>query len=415
MKTHKIMALFTAMILFQTLGAQSNEDHYVGTFSNQQSGLVLSMGKASDGTYQGFFQLQGQQYSFSNGAKILGMINAEYQYNGSAFAFSLSRLLGDYYVTSEGVSIPVTKTVDQPVAAPKASANTGTATTKTSTSMTTPTTTTASSKTTSTSAPAASGARVGDPYSGYTFQSPGGWKSQEASGGFVLNKVGSQIPIGVSPHEYKTLNEIRAQVIDANDAQSNTYLKGQTQAYGSNALLIRFDGTAQGKPVVIEMISILSPNGGGVTIAATGDKSLYTAEYTTLLKSIANSVQFSKPQVSGIAEQWKQKIKGKRLDYYKTGNGMADHYIIHVCSDGVFVYKNDNSYSSSNAYSDFSYASAGADGGKWQVIARAGQPTLILRFNDGRVWEYTMTTGQAGNELLLNGKRYFVQAGTMCN
>ena len=227
--------------------------------------------------------------------------------------------------------------------------------------------------------------------------------------------MGSQIPIGVSPHEYKTLNEIRAQVIDANDAQSNTFLKGQTQAYGSNALLIRFDGTAQGKPVVIEMISILSPNGGGVTIAATGDKSLYTAEYTTLLKSIANSVQFSKPQVSGIAEQWKQKIKGKRLDYYKTGNGMADHYIIHVCSDGVFVYKNDNSYSSSNAYSDFSYASAGADGGKWQVIARAGQPTLILRFNDGRVWEYTMTTGQAGNELLLNGKRYFVQAGTMCN
>jgi len=54
MKTHKIMALFTAMVLFQTLGAQSNEDHYVGTFSNQQSGLVLSMGKASDGTYQGF-------------------------------------------------------------------------------------------------------------------------------------------------------------------------------------------------------------------------------------------------------------------------------------------------------------------------------------------------------------------------
>ena len=413
MKTHKIMALFTAMALFQTLSGQSSsEDHYVGTFSNSQSGLVLSMDKAADGTYQGFFQLQGQQYSFSKGTKLLGMINAEYQYNGQAFAFSLSRLVGDYYVTSEGVSIPVVKTANQPVAATKStgdaspSSKSGTATSPTPASG-------AGTKATTT-APAATGARIADPTSGYSFQTPSAWKSQEQGGGFLLSKVGSQVAMSVSPHEYKTLAEMRAQVLDANDPASNTYLKAQTQAYGSNGLFIRFDGTAQGKAVVIEMISLLSPNGGGVTIAATGVKDQYGADYTSLIKSVANSVQFSKPQTSSLAEQWKQKIKGKRLDYYYTGNGLADHYIIHICSEGTFVYKNDNSYSSNNASSDFSYASAGADAGKWQVVAKGTQPTLMLRFNDGRVWEYPMSPGKAGNEILLNGKRYFVQAGTMC-
>ena len=413
MKTHKIMALFTAMALFQTLSGQSSsEDHYVGTFSNSQSGLVLSMDKATDGTYQGFFQLQGQQYSFSKGSKLLGMINAEYQYNGQAFAFSLSRLVGEYYVTSEGVSIPVVKTANQPVAATKSigdsspSSKPGTATS--------PTPTSGAGTKTSTTAPAATGARIADPTSGYSFQMPSAWKSQEQGGGFVLSKVGSQVAMSVSPHEYKTLAEMRAQVLDANEPASNTYLKAQTQAYGSNGLFIRFDGTAQGKAVVIEMISLLSPNGGGVTIAATGVKDQYGADYTSLIKSVANSVQFSKPQTSSLAEQWKQKIKGKRLDYYYTGNGLADHYIIHICSEGTFVYKNDNSYSSNNAYTDFSYASAGADAGKWQVVAKGTQPTLILRFNDGRVWEYPMSPGKAGNEVLLNGKRYFVQAGTMC-
>jgi hypothetical protein len=413
MKTHKIMALFTAMALFQTLSGQSSsEDHYVGTFSNSQSGLVLSMDKAADGTYQGFFQLQGQQYSFNKGTKLLGMINAEYQYNGQAFAFSLSRLIGEYYVTSEGVSIPVVKTANQPVTATKSTADTGNSP-KNSTA-TSPTTSNGAGAKATTTAPAATGARIADPYSGYSFQTPSAWKSQEQGGGFVLNKVGTEVAMSISPHEYKTLAEMRAQVLDANEPASNTYLKAQTQAYGSNGLFIRFDGTAQGKAVVIEMISLLSPNGGGVTVAATGAKAQYGAEYTTLIKSVVNSVQFSKPQTSSLAEQWKQKIKGKRLDYYYTGNGMADHYIIHICSEGTFVYKNDNSYSSNNAYTDFSYASAGADAGKWQVVAKGTQPTLILRFNDGRVWEYPLSPGKAGNEILLNGRRYFVQAGTMC-
>jgi hypothetical protein len=411
MKSHQIMAFLTAMSFFQLLNAQSTEDHYVGTFSNQQTGLVLSMGKTANGSYQGFFQLQGQQFPFANGQKALGMINAEYQYNGSAFTFSLSRLLGEYYVTSEGVSIPVVKTSDQPVAGNKSTP--GANTTKTSTPPT-PSTAATSDKATST-APVATGARVSDPYSGFSFQCPSGWQSQAQGGGFVLNKPGAEVPLSVSTHDYKSLAEIRAQVIDANDPSTNSYLKGQTQAYGSNALLIRFDGTVKGQAVVIEMISMLSPNGGGINIAATGAANLYNAAYTSSLKSVANSVQFSKPQVSGIAEQWKQKVKGKRLEYFKTGNGQADHFTIHVCSNGSFVYKNDSSYSSNNASGDFSYAGAGADEGKWQVIAKGTQPTLVLKFNDGRIWEYPLSNGQAGNEILLNGKRYFVQAGTVCN
>jgi hypothetical protein len=163
------------------------------------------------------------------------------------------------------------------------------------------------------------------------------------------------------------------------------------------------------------MISMLSPNGGGINIAATGAANFYNATYTSSLKSVANSVQFSKPQVSGIAEQWKQKVKGKKLEYFKTDNGLADHFTIHVCSNGTFVYKNDSSYISNNASSNFSYVNAGGDEGKWQVIAKGTQPTLVLKFNDGRVWEYPLANGQAGNEILLNGKRYFVQAGTVCN
>lgn len=409
------MTLLLAMTLFQTLSGQSNEDHYVGTFSNSQSGLVLSMAKASDGTYEGFFQLQGQQYSFSKGVKLLGMINAEYQYNGQAFAFSLSRLLGEYYVTSEGVSIAVNKTASQPIAANKRDPSTETALSKPNPSTTTPSNTNPSPPKASTAAPAANGTRLADVYSGYAFHCPAGWSGKEQEGGFVLNRAGNENTLIVSPHQYQSMAEMRAQILDIRDPESNTHMTAQTQAYGNNAYLARFEGTAQGKPWVIELISLLSSNGGGVVITATGPKHSYTNEYTTLLKSVANSVQFSKPQTSGIAEQWKQKIRGKRLDYYYTGNGLADHYIIHVCSNGSFVYKNDNSYSSNNAYSDFSYAGAGKDAGTWQVLPRGAQAVLVLRFSDGRVWEYPLSPGKASNEILLNGKRYFVQAGTQCD
>ena len=47
---------------------------------------------------------------------------------------------------------------------------------------------------------------------------------------------------------------------------------------------------------------------------------------------------------------------------------------------------------------------AGGDG-SWRVMP-GGQ--LVLQFNNGNVGTYSLVPGKAGNEVLLNGKRYFV-------
>ncbi|MBK6947139.1 MAG: hypothetical protein IPH16_02815 [Haliscomenobacter sp.] len=301
---------------------------------------------------------------------------------------------GAYYVTSEGVSIDVERNSASPAAAAE-------------------TKSTASVAQTSNQAPGASGARVGDPSSGFSFQLPASWTQTQENGSYIIKKAGLNAQIGLAPHNYSSLEEIRRNVFDIQDTESNTFLRATVSSYGANSLFIRYDGQAQGQPIVIEMVSMVSPHGGGVSVVGSGAHADYSTQITTAIKTIANSVQFQKPQVSPLAQQWKQRVSGKQLLFLQTSNGSSDKVTIDLCPTGRFEYYSNSSYMSGGFF-QFSYAGQDANSGTWKIVARGTQPVLQLFFDSGTLQEYPLSARQAANEIGLNGQRYFIQPTSNC-
>ncbi|MBV6427016.1 MAG: hypothetical protein KIPDCIKN_01529 [Haliscomenobacter sp.] len=402
MKKLVFCALCAALLSVSLVHGQTGKaDPLVGTFTNKQAGLGLSVSPPQDGLYKGFFDYQGKRYPFT-GFKLLGMLSGEYTFEGNAVAFSLAKIGDVFYVTSEGVSIDVERTSASPTPAGAP------AEASTSSSSAPP-----SGKEVSNQAPPASGTRVGDPSSGYSFQLPASWTQTQENGSFIIKKTGLNAQIGLAPHNYSSLEEIRRNAFDVQDAESNTFLRATVAAYGANSLFIRYDGRAQGQAIVIEMISMVSPHGGGVSVVGSGAQADYSSQITTAMKTIANSVQFQKPQVSALAQQWKQRVSGKQLLFLQTGNGSSDKITIDLCPAGRFEYYSNSSYMS-GGFSQFSYAGQDTNSGTWKIITRGSQPVLQLFFDSGSLQEYQLSTRQAGNEIGLNGQRYFIQPASKC-
>ncbi|MEZ4904405.1 MAG: hypothetical protein R2822_22990 [Spirosomataceae bacterium] len=253
-----------------------------------------------------------------------------------------------------------------------------------------------------------------DPFGGYAFNGPAGWQAQQQNGGYGFSKTGQKTIITVSSHNYNSMNAVQNDAKDVQDAQSNTRLQAQFEAYSNTGAWVIFRGTLQNQPYTLASIVLLSPHGGGVNITAVAPTNEYNTSLTEVLRAISNTMVFTKPQTSPLAEQWKNKLKGKELLYLNTSNGLSDKFSIHLCSNGQFSKKDDSSYSSSNFSSYFNYAGRSGEQGRWEIMARNNAPVLVLKANDGQVFQYNITLRQASNELGLNGKRYFVRTSQQC-
>lgn len=93
---------------------------------------------------------------------------------------------------------------------------------------------------------------------------------------------------------------------------------------------------------------------------------------------------------------------------------MSDKFSIDLCSNGQFVKKDNTSYLSQTYSDNFTYAGRSGDEGRWDIMTQGATPVLVLRANDGKVFQYPITLRQASNELGLNGMRYFVRASEIC-
>lgn len=403
MKRTHFLILFLLMNFGELLfGQTATEDPLVGYFENTESKLGLTVKKEGK-QYSGDFIYQGQSYPYKEGFRFLGVLSASYAYNGNLIPFSLSGSGTAFEVISEGVTIPVTKKSNEPVA-PVATA----------TATVTPKTTTAPA-TSSAKVPAAAGTRYKDPFGTYSFQVPAGCSVTPTKDGFEINCGLSGIEMTVSSHAYNSTAAVKKDAVDVNDASSAVSLKASTSDYNSNGVLVHYEGKASGSPLVIESLVLVSPHGGGASVAAKGGMLNYTPAVTATLKSIANSMQFTKPTVSADAQQWITKLKGKQLLYLYTASGYSEKYSYDLCVNNTFVAAGDNSYTSTGYDSNASGASSSGGSGTWKIISQGSASMLVLTFNNGTIKTFEITARSASNEVGLNGKRYFIQASKSCN
>ena len=365
---------------------------FVGIFVSSQTGIQLSINQ-QNGSFKGEFTAQNQRYG-CEATFAKGGLSGVYFDTGRKIGFTLVKSSGEYMLTTEGVNIPMKRTTASSQATAQSSAPTASAP--------------------SSSAAKSNGQRLSDAFLGYAFNAPSGWQMQQNNGGYAFGRGDQQVAITVSPHNYNSLADLKKDTQGVQDANSNTYLNARVDPYSDSGAWVFFNGTIQGKPFTIATISLISPHGGGINISCVAPASLYNDALTNTLRSIANTVAFSKPQTSALAEQWKAKLKGKELLYLNTANGMSDKFSIHLCSTGQFTKKEDTSYSSQTFSDNFNYSGRSGDQGRWDVTPQGTTPVLVLRANDGKVFQYQITLRQASNELGLNGRRYFVRASEIC-
>ncbi|MCA1625313.1 MAG: hypothetical protein LC768_14035 [Acidobacteria bacterium] len=247
--------------------------------------------------------------------------------------------------------------------------------------------------------------RLSDTIGGYSFAAPPGFDSKQNEEGFGLVNTEKTVVIAVKNHNFKSFEEFSAQ---SNLEKDGFSLIGKVQDFDKKGkVFLVAKQTAEGV-LMVDTFVLFSPYGGGTLIVAFSEKDDNQKRFQAALQ-IAKSVTFTKPQISEAASQWQTLLRGKHLLYLYTASGFSERTDIYLCSSGAFFYRSDSSSLSNNGSG---IVGTNSDG-NWKISSNGGG-SLILQFGNGTVREYKISRRQAGNEIGLNGNRYFVQTQNEC-
>lgn len=247
--------------------------------------------------------------------------------------------------------------------------------------------------------------RLSDTSGGYSFVAPSGFDSKQNEEGFGLVNAEKTIVIAVKNHDFKSFEEFSAQTNLEEDGFS---LVGKVQDLGRKGkTFLLAKQTAQGV-LTVDTFVLFSPYGGGTLIVSFSEKANNQKGFQAGLE-IAESVAFTKPRMSEAAGQWQTLLRGKHLIYLYTSGGFSERTDIYLCASGRFFYRSDSSSLSNNGSG---VVGANSDG-DWEV-SPSGGGSLTLRFGNGAVRQYKISRRPSGNEIGLNGNRYFVQTQNEC-
>lgn len=247
--------------------------------------------------------------------------------------------------------------------------------------------------------------RLSDTAGGYDFAVPAGFSAKQTEEGFGLVNTAQTVVIAVKSHEFKSFEEFFAQSNLKNDGFS---LVGKVQDVGETGkTFLAAKQTAQ-DVLLVNTLILFSPYGGGALIVSFSDQDNNQKGFQTVLQ-IAEGMTFAKSAKSASANAWQTFLSGKQLIYLYTSSGFSERTDIYLCASGGFFYRRDSSSLSSNG----SGVIGASSDGNWKISSNNGG-NLLLQFRSGTVREYKISRRQAGNEIGLNGNRYFVKTQNEC-
>lgn len=256
---------------------------------------------------------------------------------------------------------------------------------------------------------------------GLSFEIPEGWVGQETQVGYMMGSNSVPGVILMLPHDVPyTLDQIKQQAYEGLTEQNGTSLKlsGELSDLGKQSVGGLFSGTLEWQPAKAYIIGMQNPHGLGMTIVAVTTAEQFNENYQQYAKTVMNSIQFRKPESKEDIGEWKEWMKNVKLTYMDsyssvspgvdgmTGGGYSLKKEIDLCGQGYFIYYGSSSF---NVGSDNSSAydhSTSNGNGSWDIIiGHTGQPTLVLKYNNGETASYTLT--YEDSKLYLDGTRYF--------
>lgn len=229
---------------------------------------------------------------------------------------------------------------------------------------------------------------------GFTAQIPPHFQvTQDPAGGSVALAPGQAYTLILKSHSYSTFE---AFANDANLARDGFSLVGEVRSLNSSDRCFRAARATPGGYLLADTFVTFSPHGGGTLVVALSDEKHAEAAYNTAYR-VANSLRYQRPEAS----PWQARLSGKHLLGLYTSSGFSERTDIYLLPDRAFLFRRDSASLSANG----SGHAAGSSDGNWSITP-AGQ--LVLQFHNGNTRSYTLSARAAGNEVGLDGARYFV-------
>lgn len=261
---------------------------------------------------------------------------------------------------------------------------------------------------------------------GIRFTIPNGWVGQEMEAGVLLGH--NSIPgfILIIPHQSQNMPQLEQEMAQGLQEEGGTALSpvGAAQKLSTSALGAEFGGLLEWQASKAYGIGSINPHGSGVYILALTSAQQYSEAYAGYAKAVWRSIEYYKPDNSGIINKWKQTLSQGRLTYMDsyyspsyTDGGISGGYsqkrVIELCRQGHFFYSNQSDMSVSGANVSGYNQGSNQGHGSWEIAVNvAGSPILRLRFHDGDIAEYPLS--YEGDALHLNGDRYYHTECEVC-
>jgi len=261
--------------------------------------------------------------------------------------------------------------------------------------------------------------KINERYLGITFIIPEKWAAYKTDIGYLMVSEAQKGFILVMQHGYNSVNDLRgaAREVIADDSGTLLQPEGDPEVIGNSGLGMHYSGYVEYQQAKAYAVGLVSPHGGGVTILTAVEPQTFSQKYIDLVKTIAQGVEFSKPEIPPVVDQWKNSLSGMRLTYmhtYSSGTsgGFSDRIVIDLCPNKSFSYSSSHNLSidTGGAYG----YNHGKDGGagSWDIISVNGQPALQLSFNDGSVRQHMISL--ENNTFYLDNRRYFRTHEAQC-
>lgn len=260
--------------------------------------------------------------------------------------------------------------------------------------------------------------KVDYPNLGISFTIPDGWVGQETDGGFMVGHYTIPGLILLSPHEVRTLEDMKreASMGMSDGVTIDLRLSAAIKTLAANAISAEYTGTIQGQSARAVAIGLINTEGSGVNIIAMSTTGEFSPALETAAMDIYRSLVLKKADTGDLIRQWKDGLANSRLTYMESynstpsydggiGGGMNSKTVIDLCREGYFNYSSQGSISLGGDGISGSSSGSNRGNGTWSIEAQTGEAVLVLRFHNGEVKSYSLD--YRDDKVFLNGTRFF--------
>ncbi len=254
------------------------------------------------------------------------------------------------------------------------------------------------------------------PAMGLQFTLPDGWSGQQQGGGYYIQSANDPGFILLFENFATTTKQLKEQMNNGLSQQSIQLKRsGDFVAYkkgNKKGIACQFKGHIDNAGAQAWVISLINPDGPGLSIVAAASVKKSSDKYKKLATQIADSVVFSAPDVAkkdASTRQWQQWLQNARLSRV---NNIADKDInkhntkvYKLCRNHTFYYSH-NSRSSIDTDNSFAFSSTNnITYGHWQLgNGKDKTPVLNLHYDNGQTDSFPLSF-KAG-KVALNNESY---------